>query len=155
MSLIQLEKLTRGYGRRRGVEDVSLTVAEGALFGFLGPNGAGKTTTIRVLLGFLRPGGGTARIFGMDCWRDSKAIKQETGYLPSNLRLPLWMSGASALSIFGAVRGRDLSGPGRELADLFELDLGTGRRLCDADGSAGARRRRSLSGRKLDSGSGK
>ena len=50
MSLIHLENLTRGYGRRRGIEGVSLSVAEGALFGFLGPNGAGKTTTIRVLL---------------------------------------------------------------------------------------------------------
>jgi len=55
VSLIQLENLTRRYGRRRGVERVSLSVPEGALFGFLGPNGAGKTTTIRVMLGFLHP----------------------------------------------------------------------------------------------------
>ena len=123
MSLIQLEKLTRGYGRRRGVEGVSLSVAEGALFGFLGPNGAGKTTTIRVLLGFLRPTGGAARIFGLDCWRDSKVIKRDIGYLPSDLRLPAWMNGTTALSIFGAVRGRDLRASGRELADTFNLDL--------------------------------
>lgn len=123
MSLIHLENLTRGYGRRRGIEGVSLSVAEGELFGFLGPNGAGKTTAIRVLLGFLRPSGGTARIFGKDCWQDSKAIKQDIGYLPSNLRLSSWMNGAAALSIFGAVRGRDLAGPGRDLADRFDLDL--------------------------------
>ena len=123
MSVIQLDNLTRGYGRRRGVERVSLSVAEGALFGFLGPNGAGKTTTIRVLLGFLRPGGGTARIFGLDCWRDSKAIKRDTGYLPGDLRLSEWMNGATALSIFGAVRGRDLTRPGAELAGTFDLDL--------------------------------
>ncbi len=123
MSLIHLEKLTRGYGRRRGVEGVSLSVAEGALFGFLGPNGAGKTTTIRVLLGFLRPSGGEARIFGLDCWRDSKMIKRDIGYLPSDLRLPAWMNGNAALSIFGAVRGRDLSKSGRELAETFNLDL--------------------------------
>ena len=123
MSLIQLENLTRGYGRRRGIERVSLSVAEGALFGFLGPNGAGKTTTIRVLLGFLRPGGGTARIFGLDCWRDSKAIKRDLGYLPGDLRLSDWMSGATALSIFGAVRGQDLTRSGRELAGTFDLDL--------------------------------
>ena len=123
MSLIQLENLTRGYGRRRGVELVSLSVAEGVLFGFLGPNGAGKTTTIRVLLGFLRPGSGTARIFGLDCWRDSKAIKRDIGYLPGDLRLSEWMNGATALSIFGAVRGRDLTGSGRELAGTFDLDL--------------------------------
>ena len=123
MSLIHLEKLTRGYGRRRGVENVSLSVAEGALFGFLGPNGAGKTTTIRVLLGFLRPTSGAARIFGLDCWRDSKTIKQNTGYLPSNLRLPSWMNGAAALSIFGAVRSLDLTAPGRALAERFDLEL--------------------------------
>ena len=123
MSQIQLDNLTRRYGRRRGVEGVSLSVPEGALFGFLGPNGAGKTTTIRVMLGFLRPTSGEARIFGLDCWRDSKAIKRDIGYLPGDLRLPAWMDGTNALSIFGAVRGRDLAGAGRELAEKFDLDL--------------------------------
>ena len=123
MSVIQLDDLTRGYGRRRGVERVSLSVTEGVLFGFLGPNGAGKTTTIRVLLGFLRPAGGSARIFGLDCWRDSKAIKRDVGYVPGDLRLPEWMNGATALSIFGAVRGRDLTRAGRDLAGTFDLDL--------------------------------
>src|SRR5213593_1103798 len=123
VSQIQLDNLTRRYGRRRGVERVSLSVSEGALFGFLGPNGAGKTTTIRVMLGFLRPTSGEARIFGLDCWRDSKAIKRDIGYLPGDLRLPAWMDGANALSIFGAVRGRDLAGAGRELAEKFDLDL--------------------------------
>jgi ABC-2 type transport system ATP-binding protein len=123
VSLIHLENLTRGYGRSRGVECVSLSVAEGALFGFLGPNGAGKTTTIRVLLGFLRPTGGTATAFGLDCWRESNVIKQDIGYLPGDLRLPAWMNGTAALSISGAVRGRDLSGSGRELAERFDFDL--------------------------------
>src|SRR6266571_5462934 len=64
VSLIHLDNLSRHYGRRRGVERVSLSVSEGALFGFLGPNGAGKTTTIRVLLGFLRPTAGAAKKIG-------------------------------------------------------------------------------------------
>lgn len=123
MSLIQLENLTRHYGARRGVERISLSVAEGVLFGFLGPNGAGKTTTIRVMLGFLRPGGGAARIFGLDCWRESKAIKRDLGYLPGDLHLPSWMNGLAALSIYGAVRRRDLIQPGRQLAERFDLDL--------------------------------
>src|SRR5437879_62676 len=93
------------------------------MFGFLGPNGAGKTTTIRVMLGFLRPTAGAARIFGLDCWRDSKAIKRDTGYLPGDLRLPAWMNGATALSIFGVVRGRDLTASGGDLASRFDLDL--------------------------------
>lgn len=123
MSLIQFDQLTRSYGRRRGIEQLSLSVEEGALFGFLGPNGAGKTTVIRVMLGFLRPSSGTVRLFGKDSWRDTKAIKQEVGYLPGDLRLPPWFSGNSALSIFGQVRGKDLLRPGRELAEKFALDL--------------------------------
>lgn len=121
--LIHLENLTRNYGRRRGIADVSLSVPEGALFGFLGPNGAGKTTTIRVLLGLLRPAAGAARIFGLDCWRQSKTVKHDLGFLPGNLRLPLWMSGDSALSVFGAIRRRDLRAAGRTLAERFDLDL--------------------------------
>jgi ABC-2 type transport system ATP-binding protein len=120
---IQLDNLTRRYGHRRGIERVSLSVPEGALFGFLGPNGAGKTTTIRVMLGFLRPTSGQARIFGLDCWCDSKTIKRDIGYLPGDLRLPPWMNGVNALATFGAVRGRDLASSGRELAEKFDLDL--------------------------------
>lgn len=123
MSLIEFDQLTRTYGRRRGIEQLSLSVEEGALFGFLGPNGAGKTTVIRVMLGFLRPSSGNARIFGKDSWGETKAIKQDVGYLPGDLRLPSWFTGNSALSIFGQVRGKDLVRPGCELAEKFALDL--------------------------------
>lgn len=123
VSLIVLDNLTRRYGSRRGIERVSLSIAEGTLFGFLGPNGAGKTTTIRVLLGFLRPTAGRATIFGLDCWRESKAVKREVGYLPGDLRLPPWMDGVNALTIFGAIRGLDLTRAGRDLARRFDLDL--------------------------------
>jgi ABC-2 type transport system ATP-binding protein len=129
VSLIELDNLTRGYGWRRGIERVSLSVPEGALFGFLGPNGAGKTTTIRVMLGFLRPSKGAATIFGLDCWTDTKAIKHDVGYLPGDLRLPPWMNGGSALSVYGGIRGRDLRRSGRDLAGRFELDLRV--KVCD------------------------
>ena len=120
---ISLESLTRRYGRRRGVDDVTLSVPEGSLFGFLGPNGAGKTTTIRVMLGFLRPTRGAARVFGLDCWRESRRIKADVGYLPGDLRLYPWLTGREALRLFGAIRGRDLARAGRELADELALDL--------------------------------
>ena len=123
MAAIETHELTRRYGSRRGIERVSLTVPEGSLFGFLGPNGAGKTTTIRVLLGFLRPSQGQARVFGRDAWRDSATIKSDVGYLPGDLRLYPWMNGELALRIFGGVRGRDLMREGRELAERFALDL--------------------------------
>lgn len=121
--VISAEGLTKSYGARLGVSDVSLQVERGSVFGFIGPNGAGKTTTIRILLGFLRASGGRARVFGQDCWRDSHAIKRQVGYLPGDLRVPPWMSGHDALRIHGAARSLDLRAAGRELADYFDLDL--------------------------------
>jgi ABC-2 type transport system ATP-binding protein len=124
LALIVTEGLTRGYGKRPGIMDLNLSVEEGSLFGFLGPNGAGKTTTIRVLLGFLRPGAGRARISDLDCFRDSHRIKAEVGYLPGDVRLYPWMTGDLALRLFGRVRGRDLRAAGGELGEDLELDLG-------------------------------
>src|SRR5688572_10207697 len=113
MSAIVTHELTRRYGSRRGIEGVNLTVPEGSLFGFLGPNGAGKTTTIRVLLGFLKPTAGDARVFEQDCWRRSARIKADVGYLPGDLRLYPWLNGELAVRIFGAVRRLDLTREGR------------------------------------------
>jgi ABC-2 type transport system ATP-binding protein len=124
VDVVVTESLTRRYGRRMGIEELSLSVPEGSLFGFLGPNGAGKTTTIRVLLGFLRPTSGRASVFGMDCWRGSSRVKAEVGYLPGDLRLHTWMNGLQALRLFGSIRNRDLVPEGRELAERFDLDLG-------------------------------
>ncbi len=101
MSIIETESLTRHYGPRRGIDGVNLSVREGALFGFLGPNGAGKTTAIRVLVGLLRPSAGRARIFGLDCWRQSRAIKDEIGYVPGDLRLHPWLDGHTARKDLG------------------------------------------------------
>jgi ABC-2 type transport system ATP-binding protein len=123
VSVIQLDNLTRSYGRRRGIERISLEIPEGALFGFLGPNGAGKTTTIRVLMGLLRPSGGRGRVFGLDCWHDSKEIKREIGYLPGDLRLPVWLTADKAFSIFGAIRRKNIRPRGTELAEQLDLDL--------------------------------
>jgi ABC-2 type transport system ATP-binding protein len=123
VAVIAAESLTKHYGTRRAIEDLTLSVPEGSLFGFLGPNGAGKTTTIRALLGFLRPTSGRAQIFGLDCWRASARIKADVGYLPGDVRLYPWMNGKSALAIFGQARRRDLRAPGRALAEQFGLDL--------------------------------
>lgn len=120
---IQLLGLTRSYGPRRGISDASLNVPEGSLYGFLGPNGAGKTTAIRVLLGFLKPTDGQARALGLDCWRNSAQIKHDVGAIPGDLRLWPWLTGHSALALFGRVRGRDLRTQGRALAEELELDL--------------------------------
>jgi len=81
--VIEITGLTKTYGSDRGIENVSLEVDEGEIFGCIGPNGAGKSTTIRVLLNLLFPTSGSARIMGMDVVRESKKIKFHTGYVPS------------------------------------------------------------------------
>ena len=69
--VIVLNKLTKSYGKHRGIEEINFTVDRGEIFGFIGPNGAGKSTTIRTLMGLLKPTGGTASIFGLDCGRQA------------------------------------------------------------------------------------
>lgn len=122
MSAIITKDLTKCYGARLGVQDLSLSIDPGTVFGFLGPNGSGKSTAIRLLLGFLRPTSGHASVLGLDCWRDSHRIKKDTGYISGDLRLYPWMTAKSALSFSGQARGENLLGQGLELAEYFELD---------------------------------
>ncbi len=119
---IQINNLTKHYGRRVGVEGVSFAVPRGAIFGFLGPNGAGKTTTIRVLMGLLRPTSGAATIGGRNCWSQSTQIKADVGYLPGDLRLYSWMTALSAVDLIGAIRRRDIRSEANRLIKAFDLD---------------------------------
>ncbi|MCP3902136.1 MAG: ABC transporter ATP-binding protein [Planctomycetes bacterium] len=123
VGVITAQHLSHSYGRRMAIEAVTFRVEPGTIYGFLGPNGAGKTTTIRILLGFLRPRAGSARVLGLDCWREGPRIKRDVGYLPGDLRLYPWMNGRSALAIVGRVRGHDLRPTGLALAERFRLDM--------------------------------
>ena len=87
VNIIETKKLTKYYGKSMGIEDVDLVVKQGEIFGFIGPNGAGKSTTIRTLLGLIHPTGGSATIFGRDVTKFGPEIKQEIGYLPSEVFL--------------------------------------------------------------------
>ncbi len=120
---IELEHLTRSYGARRGIVDVSFAVREGEVFAFLGPNGAGKTTTIRTLMGLLRPTSGSARIFGLDCWRQQARAKAYVGFLPGEMHLYEGLTGHAFLEHFASFRRHADPARRTELARRMELDL--------------------------------
>jgi len=122
--IIDVDVLRKSYGRARGVTGLAFQVAEGEVFGFLGPNGAGKTTTIRLLMALLRADAGSARIAGMDCWRQSVAIKRIVGYMPGEPALDPGLTGGQILEYFAHLRGGVDRAYLRELIDRFELDPG-------------------------------
>ena len=121
--VIVAEALSKSYGRRRGVIDLTFSVKPGEVFGYLGPNGAGKTTTIRTLLDFIRPTGGQASIFGLDIRADSAEIHRRIGYLPGERTLYERLTGAEFLSYFAALRGGVDWGYVEDLAARFACDL--------------------------------
>jgi ABC-type multidrug transport system ATPase subunit len=104
-SIIQTEKLTKFYGRHRGIIDVDLAVEQGEAFGFLGPNGAGKTTMIRILLDHIRPSRGRATIFGIETTEDPVAIHRRLGYLPGEFVLYDKLTGGQTIQYFANLRG--------------------------------------------------
>lgn len=123
-AVISTEELTKVYGRKgRGIRDVNLEIREGEVFGFLGPNGAGKTTTIRTLLGFMRPTGGRAEVFGLDTRRESVEIRARVGNLPGEFALEDRTTGEGLLRFFARLRGVGDLGYARELAERFGADL--------------------------------
>jgi ABC-2 type transport system ATP-binding protein len=125
--VIAAERVTKSYGATRGIEDVTLEIGAGEIFGFLGPNGAGKTTTIRLLLDLIRPTSGSLRVFGLDAHRGATEIHRRVGYIPGDLRLYERMTGRELLRYFAALRG-----PGQppDLAMLVErLEVDTSRPL--------------------------
>jgi ABC-2 type transport system ATP-binding protein len=122
-AVIETDRLTKRYGEHRGVESLSLRVDAGEVFGFLGPNGAGKTTTIRMLLDLLHPTSGSARIFGLDSRRDSRAIRARAGNLPGGFAYEERMTGRELLRLFAQLRGIDGLGRAQQLAERFEADL--------------------------------
>ena len=121
---IEIKDLSKFYGKVRGIENVSLEIGEGEIFGFIGPNGAGKSTTIRLLLNLIFPTRGCARILGMDFIRDTKKIKSLTGYVPSDASAYPDMTVIEFLTyctrFFGMRNGEARIG---ELSGLFDLDL--------------------------------
>ncbi|MGH2749904.1 MAG: ABC transporter ATP-binding protein [Actinomycetota bacterium] len=120
---IRTNRLTKSYGKARGIVDLDLEIPHGEVFGYLGPNGAGKTTTIRLLLDFLRPSSGSAEVLGLDARAHSVEIRRQVGYLPGELDLYPTMTGRELLTYFGELRGGVDPGQVEELARRLDLDL--------------------------------
>ena len=123
MSIIEVNHLTKYYGKSRGIVDVSFNVEEGEIFGFIGPNGAGKSTTIRLFLSLIYPTKGEAKIFGKDCIKFGPELRQEIGYLPSEVFYYEGMKVIDLLKYSASFFQKDCTKRLYELSDLMELDL--------------------------------
>lgn len=117
MNVIQAGKLTKYYGKNRGIIDLDLNVSEGEIYGFIGPNGAGKSTTIKLLLDFIKPTSGKCSIFSLDCVTSSAKIKKDTGYIPAEV------------SYYDGMKVYDLL---RYSAKYYECGMEHSEKLCEA-----------------------
>ncbi|MGN0592281.1 MAG: ABC transporter ATP-binding protein [Ruminococcus sp.] len=122
MKIIEIDHLTKYYGKSRGIVDLNMTVEEGAFFGFIGPNGAGKSTTIRTLLGLIHPTSGTARIFGKDIVRQKTEILTDIGYMPSEATFYHGMRVRDIITLSAKMRKTDCSVEARKLCERLALD---------------------------------
>jgi ABC-2 type transport system ATP-binding protein len=118
---IECEGLTKRFGKLTALDELTLVVPEGQVFGFLGPNGAGKSTTLRLLLGLIRPTAGTARILGIDVGERREA-HHRVAYVPGDVSLWPKLTGAECLDLFGRLRGGVDEAYRAELVSRFQLE---------------------------------
>lgn len=104
-AIIEINELTKMYGEQKAVDQLTLTIEKGEVFGLLGPNGAGKSTTILMLLGLIEPTSGTIRVNGIDPVRNPLEVKRQVGYLPDNLGFYPQMTGLDNLLYIGSLNG--------------------------------------------------
>jgi ABC-2 type transport system ATP-binding protein len=121
--LLRTEALTKDYGPVRALNQLTLSIGPGEVFGLLGPNGSGKSTALRLLLGFLRPTSGGAWVAGHDCWRQGVAARRHVSYLPGELRLYENMSGRRLVRFLSNLRGMSAPGEVDRLARTLDIDL--------------------------------
>lgn len=103
--MIEVDHLTKSYGKNVAVNDISFSVDKGEILGFLGPNGAGKTTTMRILTGYLPATAGSARIAGFDVFEQSLEVRRRIGYLPENPPLYPEMNVRGYLEFVARIKG--------------------------------------------------
>ena len=123
MSVIQTKNLTKYYGKAKGIENVSINVEEGEIFGFIGPNGAGKSTTIRLLLSLIYPTSGEAKLFGKDAIKYGPEVRKRIGYLPSEIFYYDKMKVKDLLNYSASFYDKDCTKRIKQLSEIMELDL--------------------------------
>jgi ABC-2 type transport system ATP-binding protein len=120
-TVLEVVHLTKRYGSTVALDDVTMSVPAGSIFGFLGPNGAGKTTLIRVLMGFMKPTAGTATVLGHDAWSDGVRARERIGYLVTADGLYPDLNGYDQLDYAATISGRAPEWR-RRMLDALELD---------------------------------
>ena len=122
MGIISVNNLTKKFGKFTALDNVSLELNEGEVYGFIGPNGAGKTTAIRVLLGIIKASRGEAKIFGKDAWRDAVELHKRIAYVPGDVSLWSNLTGGEVIDLFVKLRGANNKSRRDELTRRFDLD---------------------------------
>jgi ABC-2 type transport system ATP-binding protein len=120
--VIQIDGLTKWFGKKRAVSGLSLDIPRGAIFALLGENGAGKTTTIRMLTGLLRPDAGRASILGADPWEDAVRLRRRVGYVPERPKFYDWMTVSEVGWFTSGFHNAGFLSRYRKLTDRFDLD---------------------------------
>src|SRR5204862_1096431 len=103
MSAVQIEHVTKTFGKHTAVDDLSLEVPDGSIYGFIGPNGSGKTTTLRMMLNIILPDSGAITVLGRE---SSAAARDDVGYLPEERGLYKKMTVGRVLRYYGQLKGR-------------------------------------------------
>ncbi|ABR47695.1 ABC transporter related [Alkaliphilus metalliredigens QYMF] len=122
MNIIEINQLTKSYGKHQALRGVDLIVKKGEVVGFLGPNGAGKSTTIRILLGLIKKSGGEVRILGGNPWDDTANIHRHIAYVPGDVTLWPNLTGGEVIDLLGRMRGGFDLEKRNVLLKRFELD---------------------------------
>lgn len=121
--VIEINNLTKNYGKHRGVSGVSFTVDQGDIFGFLGPNGAGKSTTIRSMLGFIQYESGRVSILGKELKHYKEEILKEVGYMPSEAMFYPSMKVKEVIKMAADVRNKNCAAEAEKLCDRLQVDV--------------------------------
>ena len=122
MSVIEIENLTKDYGRGRGIFGIDLTINQGEMVGFVGTNGSGKTTTIRNILGYVKPTSGSVKVNGLSSWENSSEIAKSVGYVPGEIAFPDLPTGIDFLKCQAEFYGLKDMSYANELIERLQLD---------------------------------